>query len=54
LPEDDVVASVRSVVDPGRLEGLLISAQADGYAKQILQFGGASLSKLYLSAEVRK
>ncbi|KAL1924305.1 uncharacterized protein VTP21DRAFT_7340 [Calcarisporiella thermophila] len=54
LPEEDVSQMFRIPPEPSRLDSLLINAQIHQYCRQINQFVGPSLSKLYLAGELQK
>lgn len=54
IPEDDILATRKVGTDPSRLDSLLIASQIDGYCKQLNQFAGPALSKLFVAGELQK
>ncbi|KAF9347210.1 hypothetical protein BGX34_003311 [Mortierella sp. NVP85] len=54
LPTEDVDALFKLPSEPSRLDHLLISGQIDNYCKQINQFAGPTLGKLFAVGELQK
>ncbi|KAK3825625.1 MAG: hypothetical protein J3Q66DRAFT_309072 [Benniella sp.] len=54
LPNEDVDAMFKLPSEPSRLDHLLISGQIDNYCKQINQFAGPTLGKLFAVGELQK
>ncbi|KAF9987143.1 Eukaryotic translation initiation factor 3 subunit H [Modicella reniformis] len=54
LPTEDVDAMFKLPAEPSRLDHLLISGQIDNYCKQINQFAGPTLGKLFAVGELQK
>ncbi|KAL6072244.1 Eukaryotic translation initiation factor 3 subunit H [Balamuthia mandrillaris] len=46
--EEDIMATLKPLQQPNRLESLLITNQVNNYCKQINQFSGQSFSKLFM------
>ncbi|GJJ78087.1 translation initiation factor 3 subunit H [Entomortierella parvispora] len=54
LPNEDVDALFKLPAEPSRLDHLLISGQIDNYCKQINEFAGPTLGKLFAVGELQK
>ncbi|KAI8597634.1 hypothetical protein EDD21DRAFT_384938 [Dissophora ornata] len=54
LPNEDVDAQFKLPAEPSRLDHLLISGQIDNYCKQINEFAGPTLGKLFAVGELQK
>ncbi|KAF9208779.1 Eukaryotic translation initiation factor 3 subunit H [Haplosporangium sp. Z 27] len=54
LPNEDVDAMFKLPAEPSRLDHLLISGQIDNYCKQINEFAGPTLGKLFAAGELQK
>ncbi|KAG0202324.1 hypothetical protein BGX28_005145 [Mortierella sp. GBA30] len=54
LPNEDVDAMFKFPAEPSRLDHLLISGQIDNYCKQINEFAGPTLGKLFSVGELQK
>ena len=56
LPEEDLSNNslFKPLVQPSRLESLLIANQMQAYCKQVSQFTGQSFAKLFLMAQFNK
>ncbi|KAF9439215.1 hypothetical protein BGZ76_008581 [Entomortierella beljakovae] len=54
LPNEDVDAMFKLPQEPSRLDHLLISGQIDNYCKQINEFAGPTLGKLFAAGELQK
>ncbi|KAF9185656.1 Eukaryotic translation initiation factor 3 subunit H [Haplosporangium sp. Z 767] len=54
LPNEDVDSMFKFPAEPSRLDHLLISGQIDNYCKQINQFAGPTLGKLFAVGELQK
>ncbi|KAG0305503.1 Eukaryotic translation initiation factor 3 subunit H [Dissophora globulifera] len=54
LPNEDVDAMFKFPPEPSRLDHLLISGQIDNYCKQINEFAGPALGKLFAVGELQK
>ncbi|KAF9143645.1 Eukaryotic translation initiation factor 3 subunit H [Mortierella sp. GBA39] len=54
LANEDVDAMFKVPVEPSRLDHLLISGQIDNYCKQINEFAGPTLGKLFAVGELQK
>ncbi|GIZ03602.1 eukaryotic translation initiation factor 3 subunit H [Caerostris extrusa] len=48
LPEEDINKLFKPIPPPSRLDDLLVSGQIDSYCKQISQFTGQNLAKLFM------
>ncbi|KAF9937714.1 hypothetical protein BGZ75_000443 [Mortierella antarctica] len=54
LPNEDVDSMFKFPAEPSRLDHLLISGQIDNYCKQINEFAGPTLGKLFAVGELQK
>ncbi|KAF9173467.1 hypothetical protein BGX21_000807 [Mortierella sp. AD011] len=54
LPNEDVDSMFKLPAEPSRLDHLLISGQIDNYCKQINEFAGPTLGKLFAVGELQK
>jgi translation initiation factor 3 subunit H len=54
LANEDVDAMFKIPAEPSRLDHLLISGQIDNYCKQINEFAGPTLGKLFAVGELQK
>ncbi|KAI7905381.1 eukaryotic translation initiation factor 3 subunit H [Cokeromyces recurvatus] len=54
LPEDEVNTLFRLPPEPSRLDSMILSAQMHNFTKQINQFAGPSLARLYSTQELQK
>ncbi|KAF9109521.1 hypothetical protein BGX27_007513 [Mortierella sp. AM989] len=54
LPNEDVESMFKLPAEPSRLDHLLISGQIDNYCKQINEFAGPTLGKLFAVGELQK
>jgi len=55
LPETDLNNSIfKPILEPSRLESLLITNQINNYCKQINHFAGNSFTKIFLLGELQK
>jgi len=55
LPEEDPSNPIfKTIVEPSRLESLLLTNQISSFCKQMNQFSGSSFAKLYLFGELQK
>ncbi|OZJ05108.1 hypothetical protein BZG36_01402 [Bifiguratus adelaidae] len=54
LPEDDIHSQSRLPPEPSRLESMLLNAQMHHYTKQLNQYAGPSLARLFAVQELQK
>jgi translation initiation factor 3 subunit H len=54
LPEDEVNTLFKLPAEPSRLDSMILSAQMHNFTKQINQFAGPSLARLYSIQELQK
>ncbi|KAI7896188.1 uncharacterized protein EV154DRAFT_598480 [Mucor mucedo] len=54
LPEDEVNTLFKLSAEPSRLDSMILSAQMHNFTKQINQFAGPSLARLYSIQELQK
>ncbi|GAB5593693.1 hypothetical protein Unana1_08593 [Umbelopsis nana] len=54
LPEDEVHSLFKLPPEPSRLESMLLNAQIHNFTKQLNQFAGPSLGRLYSVQELQK
>ncbi|KAI9480396.1 MAG: hypothetical protein EXX96DRAFT_479925 [Benjaminiella poitrasii] len=54
LPEDEVNSLFKLPPEPSRLDSMILSAQMHNFTKQINQFAGPSLARLYSIQELQK
>ncbi|KAI9029878.1 hypothetical protein CLU79DRAFT_695070 [Phycomyces nitens] len=54
LPEDEVNTLFKLPAEPSRLESMILSAQMHNFTKQLNQFAGPSLARLYSIQELQK
>jgi translation initiation factor 3 subunit H len=54
LPEDEVNSLFKLPTEPSRLESMLLNAQIHNFTKQLNQFAGPSLGRLYSVQELQK
>ncbi|KAI8342072.1 hypothetical protein BC941DRAFT_415291 [Chlamydoabsidia padenii] len=54
LPEDEVNTLFKLPTEPSRLDSMILSAQMHNFTKQLNQFAGPSLARLYSIQELQK
>ncbi|ORY01099.1 hypothetical protein K493DRAFT_335102 [Basidiobolus meristosporus CBS 931.73] len=54
LPEEDINTLFKLPQEPSRLESMLITSQISEYCKQVNQFSGPALGKLFSAGELQK
>lgn len=54
LPEDEVNTLFKLPPEPSRLDSMILSAQMHNFTKQLNQFAGPSLTRLYSIQELQK
>ncbi|RHZ45050.1 hypothetical protein Glove_692g8 [Diversispora epigaea] len=54
LPEEEITKLFKLPPEPSRLDSLLITAQINNYCKQLNQYSGPTLGKLFMSGELQK
>ncbi|KAK9728463.1 hypothetical protein K7432_001066 [Basidiobolus ranarum] len=54
LPEEDINTLFKLPQEPSRLESMLITSQINEYCKQVNQFSGPALGKLFSAGELQK
>ncbi|KAI8876290.1 hypothetical protein K501DRAFT_288967 [Backusella circina FSU 941] len=54
LPEDEVNTLFKIPAEPSRLDSMILSAQMHNFTKQLNQFAGPSLARLYSIQELQK
>ncbi|KAI8889873.1 hypothetical protein K501DRAFT_328989 [Backusella circina FSU 941] len=54
LPEDEVNTLFKLPAEPSRLDSMILSAQMHNFTKQLNQFAGPSLARLYSIQELQK
>ncbi|CAI2172327.1 17085_t:CDS:2 [Funneliformis geosporum] len=54
LPEDDIHKNHKLPAEPSRLDSLLITSQINNYCKQLNQYSGPTLGKLFIAGELQK
>ncbi|CAG8457548.1 17002_t:CDS:2 [Dentiscutata heterogama] len=54
LPEEDIVKMFKFPPEPSRLDSLLITSQINNYCKQLNQYSGPTLGKLFMAGEFQK
>ena len=54
MPEDEVNTLFKLPAEPSRLDSMILSAQMHNFTKQLNQFAGPSLARLYSVQELQK